>query len=103
MFKSFFLTRYWAQWAWGGALLILAGTLIQVSIDVAINSWFGDFYNTIQEALSKPGSVTLSSYYSLLIGLGKYAAGYVLIAVLLGFFTNTLGVITARQDRTVPR
>ncbi len=88
MFKSFFLTGFWAKWAWGGALLILSGTLAQVGIDVAINSWFGDFYNTIQDALGKPGSVSLSSYYLLLLGLAKYAAGYVLIAVLLGFFTK---------------
>jgi peptide/bleomycin uptake transporter len=88
MFKSFFLTRYWAGWAWGGALLILTGTLGQVTIDVAINSWFGDFYNAIQGALGSPGSVSLSSYYLLLLGLGKYAGIYVLIAVLLSFFTK---------------
>ena len=88
MFKSFFLSRYWAKWAWGGALLILSGTIGQVAIDVAINSWFGEFYNTIQDALGKPGSVDLSSYYLLLLGLAKFAAGYVLIAVILGFFTK---------------
>ena len=88
MFKSFFLTKFWAQWAWGGAFLILGGTLAEVAIDVAINSWFGDFYNTIQEALGKPGSVSLSTYYLLLLGITKYAAGYVLVAVLLSFLTK---------------
>ncbi len=88
MFKSFFLTRYWAIWAWGGAFLILAGTLAQVGIDVAINSWFGDFYNVIQDALGHPGTVSLSAYYLLLLGLANYAGAYVLIAVLLSFFSK---------------
>ena len=88
MFKSFFLARRWLLWSWPGAALIFFGTWYQVEIDVAINDWFGGFYDVVQKALGKPGEVTLDEFFGFLMTFGKLAGTYVLVAVLLSFFTK---------------
>ena len=88
MFKSFFLSRRWLLWSWPGAALIVLGTWYQVEIDVAINDWFGGFYDVVQKALGKPGEVTLEEFFGFLMTFGKLAGTYVLVAVLLSFFTK---------------
>ncbi|MBM3338006.1 MAG: putative transporter [Betaproteobacteria bacterium] len=88
MFKSFFLSRQWALWAWPGAALIFLGTWYQVQIDVQINDWFGGFYDVVQKALAKPGEVTIEEFFGFLLSFGKLAGTYVLVAVFLGFFTK---------------
>ncbi|MBM3365118.1 MAG: putative transporter [Betaproteobacteria bacterium] len=88
MFKSFFLSRQWLLWSWPGAALILLGTWYQVQIDVAINDWFGGFYDVVQKALAKPGNVTLEEFFGFLMTFAKLAGTYVLVAVLLAFFTK---------------
>lgn len=88
MFKCFFWSKKWFLWAWIGAAIILSGTWWQVTIDVHINEWFGEFYNLIQSALASPGKVSPQKIYLLLAGFAKYAGTYVLIAVFLAFFTK---------------
>lgn len=88
MFQSFFFSRQLALWAWLGAAVIFGGTWYQVQIDVAINEWFGGFYDLVQKALSKPGAVTLPEFFGFLMSFGKLAGVYVLVAVLLTFFTK---------------
>jgi peptide/bleomycin uptake transporter len=88
MFRSFFLTREWAVWAWVGMALIVGGTWYQVQLDVQINEWFGGFYDTVQKALSEPGSITIEEFYGFLATFGRIAGIYVVIAVMLGFFTK---------------
>ena len=88
MFKSFFLSRKLLLWSWPGAALIFIGTWYQVQIDVSINEWFGEFYDVVQKALGTPGAVTLPEFFGFLFSFAKLAGIYVLVAVLLGFFTK---------------
>ena len=88
MFRSFFFSRQMAIWAWPGAALILIGTWYQVQIDVSINKWLGEFYDVVQKALATPGAVTHKEFFSFLLSYGKLAGIYVLVAVLLEFFTK---------------
>ena len=88
MFRSYFLSRKWALWAWGGIVVIVLGTWYQVQIDVTINEWFGEFYDAIQKALQEPGSMSIDTFYGLLFSFARVAGTYVVIAVLLGFFTK---------------
>ena len=88
MFRSFFLSRQLAIWAWPGAAIIFIGTWYQVQIDVSINEWFGEFYDVVQKALTTPGAVTLKEFFGFLLSFGTLAGIYVLVAVLLGFFTK---------------
>ena len=88
MFKSFFWAKKSIIWSWGGSLVILLGSYLQVCIDVQINEWFGQFYNTIQSALASPNSVHIDSYYLLLSDVFSLSGEFVLIAVLLSFFAK---------------
>lgn len=88
MFRSFFLTRRWWPWSVLGSALILVTNWYQVELDVAINEWFGEFYNLIQKALTEPGSIGFDEYLANLLTFGKIAGLYVLIAVLIDFFTK---------------
>ncbi|MCY4045903.1 MAG: putative transporter [Cellvibrionales bacterium] len=86
MFRSFFLSREWFWWATPGAILILFVTWYKVQIDVDINSWFGDFFNLIQSALTTPHSVTSKELVSTALIFAKLAGIYIVVAVLLDFF-----------------
>lgn len=88
MFRSFFMTRQWLLWSYPGAALILFVTWYKVELDVKINEWFGEFYNLIQKALSKPGAITIDEYFSQIATFGRIAGLYVLIAVAAEFFTK---------------
>lgn len=49
MFSSFFKSKKWALWAYLGLFLLLFFLFIQTSLNVAINSWYSDFYNVLQK------------------------------------------------------
>jgi len=61
---------------------------MQVTIDVRINEWFGQFYNIIQKALGAPNSIDINTYYSLLADVFILVAQFVFIAVFLSFFSK---------------
>ena len=70
MFK-FFTQKKWFLWSIGGTVLILLATWYQVQLDVKINEWFGEFYDTLQKALTEPNSVTEKEFYCLFIYICK--------------------------------
>ena len=50
MIKSFFGTKEYRVWAWGGLLFLFAITWGQVYLTVLINEWYGEFYTIMQKA-----------------------------------------------------
>jgi peptide/bleomycin uptake transporter len=86
VFHAFYLSRRWLGWAFPGAALILFVTWYNVQLDVKINEWFGDFYNLVQKALSRPNAVTIDEYMGRLATFGSIAGLYVTIAVFTDFF-----------------
>ena len=88
MFRAFFGSKRWAAWAWLGSALILMGTWYKVQLSVQINDWFGAFYDSVQKALSQPGSITEASYLGLLLSFFQIAGIFVLVAVLQEFFSK---------------
>jgi peptide/bleomycin uptake transporter len=74
----------WAPWSILGSAFILFATYFQVQVSVAINSWFGPFYNLIQAALSKSETVTVEQLYS---GMATFA-GIALVAVTADVLTR---------------
>ena len=86
MFK-FFTVKKWLFWSWLGTIIILSSLWIQVKIDVAINEWFGQFYDMIQKALASPNAITINEYWESLISFLTLAGVYVAVAVLVSFFT----------------
>ena len=87
MFK-FFTTRYWYPWSILGSFFILISTWYQVQLDVKINEWFGDFYDTLQKALTTPGSVTETEFISYLFTFARIAGLWIIIAIITGFFVS---------------
>lgn len=85
---NFFKTREWFIWAWGGAAIIVASLWYQVQLDVAINEWFGSFYDMIQEALKGENTVTMKEYIAGLLSFGKLAGIYIAVALSISFFTS---------------
>ena len=49
MFRSFFLSRRWALWAWGGLSVLVALVFITVQQTVRLNEWYGHFYDLLQK------------------------------------------------------
>lgn len=88
MFNSFFLNKKWLLWSVLGSILLLSVTWYKVSLDVKINEWFGDFYNTIQAALAEPNSVAFSDFLFKCFTFAKIAGIYVAVAILIDFFAR---------------
>ena len=88
MFRSFFMSRRWLAWSVLGSALILFATWYRVQLDVQINEWFGSFYDLVQKALSKPGTITADAYWGQLATFLRIAMVYVTIAVVLDFFVK---------------
>jgi peptide/bleomycin uptake transporter len=86
MFRSFFLSRRWMPWSVLGTILILASTWYRVQLDVRINEWFGTFYDLLQNALAKPGTITLPQYWQQISTFLNIAMVYMLVAVVVDFF-----------------
>ena len=86
MFKSFFLNKNWLHWSLLGTLIILSVTWYKVQLDVQINEWFGEFYDTIQKALATPGAVTFDEFLGQMLTFAGIAGIYIVIAVILEFY-----------------
>jgi peptide/bleomycin uptake transporter len=85
---KFFSEKKWFVWSWIVTFFILGSSWIQVKIDVRINEWFGDFYNMIQKALSKPNSITSGEFYGYLVSFAWLAAIYVGVALVTNFIIS---------------
>lgn len=48
MLKSFFASKQWALWAWGGMLLLGGLVSLEVSVHVWINAWYRETWDFLQ-------------------------------------------------------
>ena len=83
MFK-FFSNRKWFLWSILGSIFILISTWYQVQLDVRINEWFGEFYDTLQKALTTPNSVTEKEFIGYLFTTlqgGPYRGGHWVLSI----------------------
>jgi len=87
MFK-FFTQKQWFLWSIFGSIFILFSTWYQVQLDVKINDWFGQFYDTLQKALTTPNSVSEFEFIQYLFTFAKIAGLWILVSVATGFFTS---------------
>ncbi len=70
----------WWRWSVLGSALILFTTYFQVEVSVAINGWYGPFFDLVQAALGGTREVTLTEFYA---GIADFL-GIALVAVLVG-------------------
>jgi peptide/bleomycin uptake transporter len=78
----------WAIWSILGSAAILFTSYFQVQVSVAINSWYGPFYDLVQAALSKSAPVTVERFYAELATFAGIALVAVVVGVLTRFFVS---------------
>jgi peptide/bleomycin uptake transporter len=83
-----FSPHRWAPWSILGSALILFATYFQVQVSVAINGWFGPFYDMVQAALAKSRPVTLPEFYGQLLTFVSIALVAVTVGVMTRFFVS---------------
>ncbi len=83
-----FAPHPWAGWSILGSALILFASYFQVQVTVAVNAWFGPFYDLIQAAVSKSRQVTVDEFVALLSIFAGIAFVAVIVSVLTSFFTS---------------
>ncbi|EPC01666.1 hypothetical protein L861_20795 [Litchfieldella anticariensis FP35 = DSM 16096] len=76
--------HHWQRWSILGSALIAFITYFSVQISVAVNAWYGPFWDMVQQALSGNGSVTAMDIYR---GMLTFA-GFAFIAVAVGVFNQ---------------
>ena len=107
MLKSFFLNRKWRLWSWGGLFIIFVSLFLQVQMTVAINSWYGKFYDLLQKAadyVDKPQE-GINLFFSQLVSVNYILNGfegdpsfvviafpYIALAIFTGWFTRIYGL-----------
>jgi len=78
----------WALWSvWGSALIVFA-TYLQVEVSVAVNTWYGPFYDLVQAALGHTRHVTPAEFYLQLLTFSNIVLVAVTAGVLIDFFTS---------------
>jgi peptide/bleomycin uptake transporter len=78
----------WSAWSILGSALILFVTYFQVQVSVAVNDWYGPFYDLIQAALSKSRTVTLTEFAAQLLVFAEIAFVGVAVGVFTRFFVS---------------
>jgi peptide/bleomycin uptake transporter len=78
----------WSSWSILGTALIVFATYFQVEVSVAINRWYGPFYDLIQTALAKSAPITIGQFYSQLASFAEIAFVAVTAGVLTRFFIS---------------
>jgi len=83
-----FAPHRWALWSIFGSALILFTSYFQVQVSVAINSWYGPFYDLVQAALSKSKPVTVEQFYTEISTFAGIAFVAVVVGVMTRFFVS---------------
>ncbi len=84
MFRSFFKSKRWSLWAYGGGVTLLLALFVQVELTVKLNQWYGSFYNILQKATEHK----VEELWEQMLIFGKIAFPYVLIATVTAYFTR---------------
>ena len=84
MFSSYFKSRQYAAWAYLGLAVLVGSVYAQVSLTVAINEWYGSFYNLLQKATDH----SIAEFWDQMLLFSKLAFPYVLLATATGWFAR---------------
>ncbi|MBX3529129.1 MAG: peptide antibiotic transporter SbmA [Rhizobiaceae bacterium] len=78
----------WQRWSVLGSALILFIVYFQVQVSVAVNNWYGPFWDYIQAVLSKQVTTTTGEFYSQVWSFAGLALVGMNVAVLNAFFVS---------------
>lgn len=88
VFWFFYERNEWYWWSVVGSTAILLITYFNVQVDAFVNNWQGTFFNTLQSALSKPGSVPAPTFYAEIATIIAVTVPRILVLVILSFVTS---------------
>ncbi len=92
LFKSFYMSREWRVWAWGGLLVIVTLLAVNVRILVFLNEWYRDFYDIIQ----KPENHSMTDFWNQIRVFAYVVFPYIAIVTFANWF-NKIYVLRWRQ------
>jgi peptide/bleomycin uptake transporter len=78
----------WFAWSVLGTALIIFYTYFNVQLSVAINAWYGPFYDLLNEALTKSRKVEISELYTSLLTFAGLATVFVIVVSVMRFFVR---------------
>ncbi|MBI2637577.1 MAG: transporter, partial [Candidatus Sungbacteria bacterium] len=84
MIKAFFGSKKWFFLAYGGSLLLLLLIYAQVSMSVRMNTWYGGFYDILQNISQH----TFAEFRQKLIDFSWIAIPWTGFAVITNFVTR---------------
>ncbi|MBX3583730.1 MAG: peptide antibiotic transporter SbmA [Rhizobiaceae bacterium] len=87
-FWNWYSPHPWQRWSILGSALILFIVYFQVQVSVAVNNWYGPFWDYIQAILSKTTTSTTGEYYSQVGSFAGLALVGMNVAVLNAFFVS---------------
>ncbi len=87
-FWSAFSPHRWQRWSVLGSALILFTTYFGVQVSVAINAWYGPFYDMVQKGLSTPGAVSAADFYWGAVDFAGIAFLAITVGVVSLFFVS---------------
>ena len=82
MLKSFFATKKWALWAWGGLLVLIVLVVFQVEMTVQLNHWYKAFYNILQAAKD------VHAFWQKMVEFLYIAIPYIFAAIASSYFAR---------------
>ena len=88
LFWFFYERNEWYWWSVVGTTTILLILYFNVQVDAFVNNWQGTFFNTLQQALSTPGSVEPNQFYAEILTIVAVVVPRILVLVVLAFFTS---------------
>jgi peptide/bleomycin uptake transporter len=78
----------WFRWSVLGTCLIIFLTYFMVEMNVAINAWYGPFYDLLVKAMGTKGSVKISELYASLMIFTGLVSIFVVVYSFLRFFVR---------------
>lgn len=87
-FWHFFSPHKWERWSILGSAFIIFLSYISVQASVALNVWYGGFYNFLQQVLSKDITAEVGDVYAYAFQFTEIAAVHICILVISIFFTR---------------
>jgi peptide/bleomycin uptake transporter len=87
-FWFWFSPHRWQMWSVLGSALIVFTTYFSVQVSVAINAWYGPYYDLIQQALARTAPITAEQLYLGMLGFAGIAFVAVTVGVLNLFFIS---------------
>lgn len=80
--------RRWLNWSVIGSITIIEVVFFNVQINAWLNDWYGQFYNLIQQALTKPNSVSADQLFGFLWTVAVVLIVNITILVLNSFLNS---------------